>query len=64
MMIAPCRNCEDRDAFCHSTCKRYKEFRRAKDRENKQIKKEQWLYHALESNEVERNERFKRRPKG
>lgn len=26
-MIAPCKGCEERTVYCHTTCEKYKEFR-------------------------------------
>lgn len=26
-MIAPCKGCEERTIYCHTTCEKYKEFR-------------------------------------
>ena len=34
MMLSPCKNCEDRSVFCHTSCDKYKAYREAKDREN------------------------------
>lgn len=30
-MINPCRNCTDRNAECHATCPRYREWRAERD---------------------------------
>ena len=30
-MTAPCKDCQDRELRCHSTCDRYKEFRSKRD---------------------------------
>lgn len=33
-MKVPCLNCNERNAICHSTCSKYKKFRKFKDEEN------------------------------
>ena len=60
-MTSPCHNCSDRNAFCHTSCERYKVFREAKDRENEKKKKISWLENSLDNNEVERTRRMKKR---
>ena len=34
-MEAPCRNCEKRELYCHSKCKKYIEFDEFRQRERK-----------------------------
>lgn len=47
--IAPCRDCTDRHATCHSDCERYKEWQKvneeynAKDRAHRE--KNCWRFH-------------------
>ena len=61
MITSPCKNCPNRKAFCHHECDFYKSFREDKDKENEKIRKDRQLYNALESTEVERSRKLKRR---
>lgn len=38
-MINPCSGCEDREVLCHSTCDKYKEYRKSLDDRNDFIRK-------------------------
>ena len=62
MITPPCKNCPDRNALCHTICERYNMFRDAKNRENEMIHNKKQLNRSLETNEIERRKRFKRRP--
>lgn len=36
-IIAPCKGCEDKELYCHSTCERYLDFVKKKDEEKAMI---------------------------
>ena len=38
--LSPCLNCENRQPNCHSSCKRYKQFRHKVDMYNKELNKQ------------------------
>lgn len=38
----PCRHCEERKLGCHSTCKKYIEWKNLKEDENKIIAENRW----------------------
>ena len=44
-MKNPCRDCTQRSATCHATCKRYKDFEaeNAQDREEKHKQKQEYM---------------------
>ena len=44
---APCLNCPDRTATCHSECERYKRFKEERDALNAQRNKERRGYQEL-----------------
>ena len=41
-MSAPCKNCENRHPYCHSTCEAYQAY----DRENKERNNKRVLEHS------------------
>lgn len=44
MIKVPCEKCDYREVGCHSRCKRYKNFRKLKDKENDTRKREAYKY--------------------
>lgn len=47
MNTAPCFNCADREYLCHSTCKKYIDFKQWKDEMSKKRRKENELNHIV-----------------
>lgn len=43
-MRPPCKDCVDRSVGCHSTCKKYKQFKEDHEKVRKEIKKEQMIW--------------------
>lgn len=44
MTGAPCKNCAERHAGCHSECEKYKEYQRIHSEEKQGIEKEKLLH--------------------
>lgn len=40
MLVAPCKDCRDRELGCHSKCIKYMEFKKQQDALNKQRREE------------------------
>lgn len=62
-MKVPCLNCNERTVGCHSTCSKYKEFRKFKDEENEKIRKEKILNSDLVEYKKDTYKRISRRTK-
>ena len=56
-MKCPCYKCEERNAHCHSTCERYKEYRAELDRRRTTLADAEVRDFILDS--IERNRRLK-----
>lgn len=61
-MQAPCKDCPDRHYLCHSTCEKYREFRKHRDFILEQKRKEQQLIDDLWASSRHNNRRKHRRP--
>ncbi|MBO5389409.1 MAG: hypothetical protein J6A59_15000 [Lachnospiraceae bacterium] len=40
MAVAPCKDCGDREVGCHSTCKKYIDFKKENEKQKELINKE------------------------
>lgn len=56
-LIAPCKDCEERQIGCHSTCEKYLQYRALKDKQNKDRVKQ--AFQDWEQNEIERERKRK-----
>ena len=43
---APCKECSERHASCHSECEKYKEFRMKVDTDNAKRRKYEWQHNS------------------
>ena len=41
MTSAPCKNCPDRHKSCWDNCKKYKQFKEEKDKENQAMRRDE-----------------------
>lgn len=63
-MNAPCKDCQDRKHLCHSTCERYAEY--AKDREkerNERARKQKvsdFIYKSVNHVQIDLSRRLKK----
>ena len=60
-MIAPCKDCEQRDLGCHGRCEEYKEFKRKRQGQNDWLR-EQNQYVQVNRTKYDPNARKYRAP--
>lgn len=60
-MTSPCKDCADRNTFCHSSCDKYNAYREKKDRDNEKRRRENDLMYALDHAEIERAKKMKKK---
>ena len=58
MVKAPCKDCEKRNPYCHTSCKAYKDYRAEKDRENEAIHTIRRVNAELTRANIERNNKW------
>lgn len=55
MVKAPCKDCEKRSPYCHTSCQEYISYRAEKDRENEAIHTIRIVNAELTRSRIERN---------
>lgn len=56
-LIVPCKGCEKREVGCHAVCKEYITYRKMKDKQNAQMKKNAMQEQTL--NDIEKTRKRK-----
>ena len=67
-MVPPCKDCPNRVIGCHTWCKPYQDFKKAKDAENAEKRKAQFTFVTKEEFQRridrERNAKYMKRKRG
>lgn len=50
MIVPPCKDCLDRTVKCHSTCVHYKNYKKEKEAEKKQMQAKKYIESYFYSN--------------
>lgn len=56
-MTAPCKNCNDRNSMCHSTCVNYIQYKKEVDRirdKRGEAKELEYSFHLIETRRLKR----------